>query len=528
MKLKTLGKRAYNIFFHLHTVSGLIMTAALFIIFFAGAFTLFKSEIFTWSDPESRNISAKQIDAKAVLEHVAASIPDFDIDDETSIIYPTESDPKLMIHGHIKHEGQPEIHYSRRMHPLTFEIDQNTESTIGETLYRLHFLDQIPLLGRWIAGFVSLFFILSVITGLLVHWKNILNRFWGFVTKGSLKQIWTSSHTVFGLIGLPFQLMYAVTGAFYLLLFLALMPMVLVFFDGDPEKVYGMAFPNYQIQYSEDAAAADYSSHITSINEKVEKEYGEDFNILAVQTRHLYKEDGAVSYILQSKDPALFSSFGYLAFKLSDGSELYNEIPQSTKHFKYQIIEAIHHLHFASFGGVFVKVLYFILAIFTCFVIISGLLIWKEARNNNRYTDKQRRFHHRFTMVNLSLCMGLFPAIAVLFIAELTIAGDFDERYWTNFVFFISWLVFTLIGYFFNNTERAITRLNLLMGGILSLCVPLTNGILTNDWFFLSATNNYVVYTDISWIMIGLLTLSIFLFAGKAPADSSLPANAGG
>ncbi len=516
MKLKAPGNRAYNIFFHLHTVSGLIMTAALFVIFFAGAFTLFKSEIFMWSDPVARNIAVKHIDPLAVLEHIADSIPDFDIDDETAIIYPTSSNPKLTIHGHIKREGEPEIHYTREMHPLTFEIDPATAATIGETLYRLHFLDQIPLLGRWIAGFVSLFFILSVITGLLVHWKNMVNKFWGFVTKGSWKRIWTNSHTVFGLIGLPYQLMYAVTGAFYLLLFLALMPMVLVFFEGDPEKVYGMAFPSYQVEYAEDAAVADYSSHITHITEKVQKEYGEAFHILAVQTRHLYKEDGAVNYILQSKDPALFSSFGHLAYRLSDGSELYNEIPQSTKQFRYEIIEAIQHLHFASFGGVFVKVLYFILALFTCFVIISGLLIWKEARNNKRYTDQQRRFHHRYTMANLSLCLGLFPAVAVLFMAELMVAGDFDEPSRTNLVFFSSWLLFTLLGYFLNADEKRLTRMNLLVGGILSLCVALTNGILTSDWFFLTDTNDYVAYTDISWIMIGLLSIGVGIFSGKA------------
>ncbi|MBN4724627.1 PepSY domain-containing protein, partial [Escherichia coli] len=92
-------------------------------------------------------------------------------------------------------------------------------------LYRLHFFDQIPFyIGRYIAGFVALFFLFAVIAGVLIHWRNIVSKFYGFSLKGSLKQIWTSSHTVFGLLGLPFQLMYAVTGAYYMLSILILAP----------------------------------------------------------------------------------------------------------------------------------------------------------------------------------------------------------------------------------------------------------------------------------------------------------------
>ncbi|RYY16404.1 MAG: PepSY domain-containing protein, partial [Chitinophagaceae bacterium] len=53
-----MSKRTYNIFFHLHTVSGIVITVGLFVIFFAGAFSLFLKEIEAWEHSPELNTSA--------------------------------------------------------------------------------------------------------------------------------------------------------------------------------------------------------------------------------------------------------------------------------------------------------------------------------------------------------------------------------------------------------------------------------------------------------------------------------------
>ena len=40
--------RRYNIYFHTHTISGIIICALLYVIFFAGSFTFFREEISAW------------------------------------------------------------------------------------------------------------------------------------------------------------------------------------------------------------------------------------------------------------------------------------------------------------------------------------------------------------------------------------------------------------------------------------------------------------------------------------------------
>lgn len=415
MKLKGFANRPYNIFFHLHTVSGIVLAVGLFVIFFAGAFTLFKSEFYLWENPQARTSEIRNFSIADVFDALKREDLAFDLDDETFISLPTAQNPIIRIFAHIEpeREGAPEIHYEGQMDPTSFKMLDKPQSTVGETLYKLHFFDQIPYAGRWIAGFVSLFFIFATITGVLAHWKNILTKFWAYGFKGTWKQIWTNTHTVIGMLGLPYQFMYAVTGAFYLLLFLVLMPTVILLYEGSPEKVFKLAYPMYNMEYQEEAQTADHTSNIEVIQRKWEAEYGRDYTLAGIQANHLLREDAGVTYRMVSKDPKIFFSNAYVGYRLKEGNEIFSSLPQNKK-FTYKVIESLMHLHFASFGGLLVKAVYFIMALFSCFVFVSGILLWREARNNNRYTTKQKHFHWQVTRIFLAICFTLFPATAIL------------------------------------------------------------------------------------------------------------------
>lgn len=512
MKLKGFANRPYNIFFHLHTVSGIVLAVALFVIFFAGAFTLFKSEFYLWENPGARKADIREFTLARAIHALKSAETAFDINDETFISMPTDESPVVQIFAHIQpeKEGAPEIHYTGKMDPVSFEIMEKPRSTVGETLYKLHFFDQIPYAGRWIAGFVSLFFLFAVLTGVLVHWKNMLTKFWAYGFTGTWKQIWTNSHTVFGLLGLPYQLMYAVTGAFYLLLILVLMPTVLLLYGGAPENVFRLAYPMYNIEYSDQAAAADYTPHIEQVFREWEARYGQDYRLMGIQANHLLKEDAGITFRMVSKNPEVFFSNAYAGYRLKDGREVFHSLPENNK-FTYRVIESITNLHFASFGGLFVKALYFVMALFSCFVFVSGILIWKEARNNSRYSASRKKFHHRVTQVFLAVCFTLFPATAILFSAELLVPGIEDHAFWVNTVFFVSWLLMALTVVLLLKSENSVTRFGLASGGFFSLLVPLVNGLTTGDWLWKTPLTQ-VWATDVFWLLSGVLSLSVFAF----------------
>lgn len=512
MKLKGPGNRIYNILFHLHTVSGIILSVVLFVIFLAGAFTLFKNEFYLWENADARHRTIPETDPREILEKVNAWVEDFDLNDDTFISFPTDQTPLILVYGHRKPPGsEAEVHFTGKMNPVTLELSEQGTTAIGETLFRLHFLDQIPYVGRLLAGFVSVFFVFSLITGVVIHWKNLFTKFWSFSLKGVRKQIWTNAHTVFGILGLPFQLMYAVTGAFYILLALVLMPAVMVMFDGVPEKAYALAFPAYGITYDE--KAADHQSMLEKLPElhrQALDEYGEKYQIIGIHTHHLLKEDAVVNYRFVSRNPAVFASHGYIGYRLADGTQLYSSMPEIDKKFTHKIIEAVMHLHFGTFGGVWLKILYFILSLFTCFMLISGVLLWKEARNNRQYTLEQKWFHHRVTLVFLAVCLSLFPAIAALFAAERLVEPGEGHVSTVNMIFFGSWAVLTLAGICLKE-EAKITRLYVGVLAFLSLAVPVVNGLKTSDWFWQTPITQVWV-TDVCWLAVGLLSTGVVFY----------------
>ncbi|HEV7382353.1 MAG TPA: PepSY domain-containing protein, partial [Dyadobacter sp.] len=196
-----------------------------------------------------------------------------------------------------------------------------------------------------------------------------------------------------------------------------------------------------------------------------------------------------------------------IAISLKNGKIVSDNLP-GHRSYAQSILPGIARLHFATFGGLALKTIYFFMALFTCFVIISGVLLWKEARNKKSYTDKQKRFHHRVTMSHLAICFGLFPAIAVLFCAGLMIPDIDDHAFYTRTAFFLSWLLFTMMG-LFTKTEIRTTQLYLHLGGIFSLCVPIVNGVITGDWLWIAVQKGYqfVAITDLCWFVTGTASL---------------------
>lgn len=75
---------------------------------------------------------------------------------------------------------------------------------------------QVPYpYGYYLSGFVAFFFLFAILTGIIVHWKKIVSNFYLFRPMAKLKTLWTDAHTALGVIGFPFQFVYAVTGAFF-------------------------------------------------------------------------------------------------------------------------------------------------------------------------------------------------------------------------------------------------------------------------------------------------------------------------
>ncbi|MEM8900073.1 MAG: PepSY-associated TM helix domain-containing protein, partial [Bacteroidota bacterium] len=98
MKLKGLGNRAYNVMFHTHTVAGIVISFALFVIFYAGAFSLFRHDVAQWENPDRRQPLMEELDYDKVLAKVD-SVYELNFHEITNFVFPSEEDPLFYVYG---------------------------------------------------------------------------------------------------------------------------------------------------------------------------------------------------------------------------------------------------------------------------------------------------------------------------------------------------------------------------------------------------------------------------------------------
>lgn len=508
MQLKGFNKRLHNIFFHTHTVSGIVISFALFIIFFAGAFSLFRDEAYMWGNPDARYEIPTDINVDRAFKEVLKVYPDFDQKNDISFALPTASSPELNVYGYNQRADSSIYRVNANVNTQTYKAtsfeDQKTH--MMETIYHLHYFGQIPVVGLYLSGLTALFFFFATITGLLVHWKNIIEKFYALRTKAGWKNLWKDAHTTLGLIGLPFQVIYGITGALLGLSILLLAPSVLLLFNGSQDEVRGMLDPFFSISVNKDATPNDDMISLDEAFNIVKDQYP-DFKPDFLRLRNYGTEEAAMSVRLS--DRKSLGGAGSIVVSLNSGEIIKKSEPLNKGY--NAVYDILIQLHYATFGGIWMKVIYFLLALLTCFIIISGILLWQSARDNKKYTDKQRKFHHRVTKVYLNICFSLFPATAIIFIANMLVPLDMAGRVpIVDTIFFVSWLVLALSAWMIDS-YRNITWYHLLLGGILSLCVPLANGLVTGDWIWTAWSTGLVnvAMVDIFWLIIGSISLSL-------------------
>ena len=530
MKTKKKNKnRIHNELFNVHTVTGITISVALFICFLAGAFALFMDNIDHWEGNVKNNAYDPKIDYERLLEVTEGEGYDLDnrniqiryYEGATSYIQINALPPKLKDAISIADDAGPSrkdslamANVALRIHPETYEVLQKNaefgDESLGTFLYHLHYFNQIPNLGFYLSALVSLFFLLAIVTGTIVHWKKIVSNFFTFRLKGSLKNLWTDAHTSLGIIGLPFQFMYALTGAFFGLALLVFLPMITLVYDGDQDRMTKDVFPgrtNYEVLYEPLEGRLNINDLVAQSMEDLGRD---DLANLQVSISAYNDKNAHLSINVFKSNINQLVSYWHTTYRLSDGKVVNSKAINETS-YNDGFVMAFFNLHFANFGGYFLKFIYFILALITCFVILSGVMIWLEARNTKKYEHK-KRFNTNVGAIYLGASLGLLPAIAFLFCMTKVFPLEMEGRFGTmSIVFFLFWLCYTIYAFFLKDFHK-INKHALLVTGILGILILLLNGIQSGLWPWKSLPHGYIdsFFVDVSWLVMG----SISLWAG--------------
>lgn len=505
-----MNNRNYNIYFHTHTVSGIVISVVLFVIFFAGSFSFFRDETINWERNESVSLTKEvQINYDATLDTLNKK---YTLAGRNISISKSGNERRVNVYM----EGTKDtLAPAKQKESQFFYLDTKNFKTqtyeesysLGEFLYRLHFLAQIPYpVGYYLSGFIALFFLFAIITGVLLHWNKIISNFYIFRPKEKLKTLWTDAHTALGMIGLPFQFVYAVTGAFFMIKLVLVAPSVMVLYKGDDTKLYDdLEYNNPVFKFENKKLANPFS-----INEFVAKTKNtwKDFEISSVQIQNY--GDANMHVVVEGKMPydKKFTAVGKIIYKIADGKIVAKKDPITQNKYLDGVKNVLYRIHFGDYGGYALKIISFVLGIITCFVIISGVMIWLVARDKKNVPEKKRRFNNSVVQIYLAVCLSMYPVTALSFIANKVFYPLSQPNIYN--VYFISWVV--LIIFFLLKKDINFTnKWSLISGSILGFMIPIANGICTGNWFWKTFTQNQVqtFFIDAFWIVLASITLYV-------------------
>lgn len=506
-----MDNRKHNILFHTHTVSGIVISVVLFIIFFAGSFSFFRDDIINWERNESAKFSENiSFDINQAIDTIQKNKELFG-SDVTIEKLGYERRVNVSISATKDTLGSQEAKTRSFFYLDTQNFSQHnyvSSYSLGEFLYRLHFLAQIKYpIGYYTAGFTAFFFLFAIITGVLIHWKKIVSNFYVFRPMAKLKAMWTDAHTALGMIGLPFQFVYAVTGTFFMIKLLLVAPNVMVIYNGNQKELYkdlGYTPTNYEFHQQKTEKNVDYNSYL----KKVQKQWP-SFNTTKILIQNFGDTNEHMTLEGHSNRNIKFNGFGKITYKTSNQQIVFQKKPSETTSYLESVKNILYRIHYGDYGGYLLKIISFLLGITSCFVIISGVMIWLVARDKKNVPEKRKRFNQKVVLIYLAICLSMYPITALSFIAVKVFAAQMSQTFIYSF-YFIGWLLFTVF-FILKKDIYFINKWTLRLGSYIGLCIPIVNGIITENWIWTSFQHQQyqLFFIDVFWICLSLTTLWI-------------------
>ncbi|WP_367332163.1 PepSY-associated TM helix domain-containing protein [Sphingobacterium multivorum] len=531
-----MNNRNYNIYFNTHTISGIIICAILYVIFFAGSFAFFRNEIAAWQNNTSyktyredhKNVDHLLDSLRGQTNLHGRDITFYMHREGTSAYLGLSASNDSILNKENLAKITPEQKAAKKNSRRRGGDDDSKNFTynfankkagdyvqnydMGEFLFRLHFLaqlNQVPIrvgiapFGYLIAGITAFIFLFALITGLLLHWDKIVSNFFVFRPFSKWKTVWTDMHTALGVIGFPFQFIFAVTGTFLIINSVLALPLSKLLYDGDQQKMYQdigvSAATDFPYTYKPLKKAIAIAPFLDLAKHKWPEA---DFQRITIKN---YADSNM--HVVMELEPHFNKSFagsGLLSVRAADNKVVAEKSPVNDASYADGVRSIIYRLHYGDYGGYPLKMVYFILGVMGCLVIISGILIWLVARDKNNVIPRKRKFNFWAANIFTAICLTMLPVTALTFIAiklSPEVNQDFIYR-----VYFYSWLLFSLY-YIIRRSIRRTNRETLLVGSILAFFIPLANGFMTGNWIWDTFRNGQrdIFVVDFLWLMIGII-----------------------
>jgi uncharacterized iron-regulated membrane protein len=424
----------------LHTWGGLTVGWILYFVFLTGTLGYFDTEIDRWMKPELRPETASLhqsiITAEQRLKQQAAGAERWFISPPTN-----RENPNLRIFWQMPAtDGKPGVRGNELLNAETGELLGGRATGGGQTLYRMHYaLHYIPAnISYLIVGICSMFMLVAIVTGVVIHKKIFKDIFTFRSNKG--QRSWLDMHNLLSVSALPFHLMITYSGLlFFVMTYMSLIVSGTYGFGEKGHEQFEAEFFS-EPHNASDSASSD-KKELASLSAMVaiaESHWGVG-QVRYVDIDHPGSQQARVKIGQQLNSPLRASP--ELVFAGASGELLTNNAAiSSTPKAIYDVFLGLHEGLFANTG---LRWLYFLSGLLGTAMIATGMMLWSIKRRPAQLKKVGGPdFGYRVVeSLNLGTVVGLPIAIAAYFWANRLLPIDMVNRaQWEIHAMFLVWL----------------------------------------------------------------------------------------
>ncbi len=489
----------------LHTWTGIVAGLALFIAFYAGAFTVFKEPLARWVAPPMTALSVPLADTPALITRTLAAQPaaarDFQI-----TLNPDAANPQRLTwqdhpeHGE-EHDSLGAHHYAATLAAdgsATIEATQPSQLT--ELIDILHRVVGLPFdndITRAVMGVICMLYALALVSGVILVLPTLARDFFAMRISANLKRMWMDTHNVVGLISLPFHIVMAITAV------------VFAYHDG----IYALQnklFHNGNLSAAWAGAKPQHASprnpaDLLPTTELLARSHRIAPDFIPTSMQYLQVLGPRPTVRIWGHDDSSLSPRamgGFVALDPYSGKVLSADFLPGRQNAANTTLASFFALHFGTFGGSVVSWMYFLLALAGAWLFYSGNLLWIESRRKGGRkasqkginkegqqsppTATQRRDVRALANATVGVCLGCVAGISLTIVAGRWLYGHVtDLNAWHWYVYYAVFLA-SIAWAFWRSAARAAVEL-LWFATATTLAIPLTSlacmvGLLPGPW----------------------------------------------
>ncbi|UJR82463.1 PepSY-associated TM helix domain-containing protein [Sandaracinus amylolyticus] len=507
-----LPPRAFVTFWDVHAWAGVIVALLVNAMFFAGVFALFRREITIWQDVCGHAIGAP-CDAP-IDPAVRGALATMESDGPLELYYVSGLDygcAPLPVHVHAAGGAEHTRLVDRRSGEVLPE-----RSVVASFLVYFHFLYEpsvIGLAGMYVAGLVAWVLLLVLVTGVLIHLKDLVRQLHRVRHDAKPRVVWSDLHKVAGVMGIPFQVSMALTGAMICIAGLVFGLWTEVLFEGDAARAARVteghdpappATGEAREERSIDALIADARDVVPGLRP----------SFFMVE----HPGDAAAIATVGGRVDGTPLAYGDAHMEAATGRVIHAWSPREER--VLQTVERwTYGLHFGWFGGLAARWLYALLGLAGCVTILSGNWIWIERRDPQR----ARRSTHLLERLTIGSGLGVACAVGAMFAANRAVPVSWDAHWHIEVgAFFAAWTIavgFALVA----PSARVAVRGVLATAGAMFVATPLL-GVACTPLHLAAAIRNgawSVAAVDLGLLVLGLACVAGAVATARAPSTVS-------